>query len=112
LVIPPNHTVVCGVKITFDAVSFEIIRGGIIVTGAGETVAILYYFKFHIPVVNFSFPIAGNGLRISKETGEDTCTKQEKGSSYFQYVQPDFINWLVSKIRILKANKLLTSPDA
>jgi hypothetical protein len=91
LIVPPNHAVVCGVKITFYAISSEIIGGGVIVAGARKTVAVLYYFELYIPVVNFPLPIAGNGLRIAKRTGKDSCAKQKEGNSCFQYVEPGFI---------------------
>jgi hypothetical protein len=76
LIIPPDYAVICGFKITSYTVSSEIVCGGVIVTGAGEAVPVLYYFKFDIPVVNFSPPNTGNGLRISKGPGQDTCAKQ------------------------------------
>ena len=91
LIIPPNHAVICSVKIALYAVSFKIIDGGVIITGAGEAVAALYNFKFHIPVVYFSLPNAGNGLRISKGTGQDTCAKQKKENRFFQMDSRVFI---------------------
>lgn len=90
LIIPPNHAVICSIKIAFYAVSFKVIDGRIIVTGAGEAVAVLYNFKFHIPVVNFSFPYARKELRVYKRTGQDACAKQKNKNRFFQMDSPFF----------------------
>ena len=84
MIVPPNHAVIGGIKIALNTVSAEVIRRGVIITGAGKAVTVLHYFKFYIPVVDFPLPNAGNGLGISYVTREDSGAKQQNENRYFQ----------------------------